>query len=313
MWPELVGTAASIATAVAFYRIHRWKRQLSELTRQLRRYNRSESGQKLVLDWHDAALEELAEEINRHTALIERAQAEQRRSETELRQAVANVSHDLRTPLTSISGYIQVLEQEGLTDAERKDAISVIRHRTARLKALLDDFFELSVLDSPDYRLNLGAVALGRLIPEILLGFYDRLSERRLQPDLRLEDAPLPATADEAAVRRVVENLMLNTLRHAQGAIRIELRRRDNDAVLELRNDAPHLRGHDPELLFNRFYMADRSRSAVRSGEPGGGTGLGLSIARGLMEKMGGSLRAELEGDSLLLTCRWRLAGQGSN
>nr|WP_245363415.1 histidine kinase dimerization/phospho-acceptor domain-containing protein [Cohnella thailandensis] len=307
----MAGVAFGLAAAYALYRLYAFKKQLKDLVRQLRRYHRGESGQKLVLDWHDPALEELAAEINRHTELIEQANAEKRRSETELRRAVANISHDLRTPLTSITGYIQLLESGQMTEEEGREAIAVVKNRTIRLKSLLNDFFELSVLDSPDYRLKLERVQLGRILPDILLGFYERMNEKKLRPQFRLAEEPLPATADESAVRRVIENLMLNTLRHAEGAIDVALQRQGEEAVLTIRNAAPHLRGFDLELLFNRFYMADQSRSGSsgggNAGTGSGGSGLGLSIARGLMEKMDGSLRAEMDGDDLVMTCTWRL------
>lgn len=287
--------------ALCLLRLLRMRKEVRSLARHLRRYNDGEVSGQAVIGGPDRALEALAAEINRHTGLIVQAHAERRRTEDELRQAVANISHDLRTPLTSISGYIQLLEREGLGGDERREAVAIIRKRAVRLKSLLDDFYELSRIDSADYALKPERLRLDTLVPEILMGFYDAMEEKGLEPAFELSERPLVIRADESAVRRVVENLTLNMIRHASGRVEIALAAKDGRAELRLRNRAPQLLGTDPELLFNRFYMADASRS-------GSSSGLGLSIARGLMVKMGGSLSAELEGDALELTCEWPVA-----
>lgn len=301
IWIGLALAASAVVVAAAsLLRLAFVKRQLRGMAAHLQQYNRQETASKMTVQLGDKDVERLAAEINRHTALIEKANGERRRTEDELRQAVANMSHDLRTPLTSISGYIQLLESNELSEEQRQEAIGIVKNRTARLKALLDDFFELSVIESTDYELRLEPVQLNRVLPELMLGFYDRLSESKLRPDFRLPEEPLVALADEPAVRRVVENLLVNAIRHARGILSVEAQRTGRSAVLTLSNDAPHLRGFELELLFNRFYMADRSRT-------GKGAGLGLSIARSLMQKMGGSLTAEMDGDRLRMRCEWPL------
>jgi len=299
----LIGLAIAgfLAAAFCLLRLVALRREIRGIARHLRRYNRHETAAKLTVGTADRSIQALAEEINRHTELIVQANAERRRTEDELRKAVANMSHDLRTPLTSISGYIQLLESRELPEEEKREAVGIIKQRADRLQSLLNVFFELTVLDSTDYSLKPEKLRLNRLLPDILLGFYDKWSERRLEPTFRLPEEPIVVFADESAVRRVVENLMVNTIRHAAGSIDIALEAAAGSAVLTIGNDAPHLQGFDLELLFNRFYMADRSRS-------GRSSGLGLSIARGLMHKMGGELTAEMKGERLLMKCEWKLA-----
>lgn len=288
------------AAAFCLLRLLAMKREIRRIARQLRRYNDGESAAKVVVGGWDRTLEGLAVEINRHTDLIVQANAERRRTEDELRQAVANISHDLRTPLTSISGYIQLLEADGLTADDRRDAIGVIRKRTMRLQSLLNDFYELSMIDSTDYALKPTRIRLDKLIPELLMSFFDQIQERGLSPAFELQSAQMEIWADESAVRRVVENLVVNAIRHATGMLEVRLEAGEGKAVFSLDNAAHHLVGMDPELLFNRFYMADVSRSGLSSG-------LGLSISRGLMVKMGGSLKGKLEGNKLVLRCEWSL------
>ncbi|MFD2333411.1 sensor histidine kinase [Cohnella sp. GCM10020058] len=292
--------AAGLTAAVCLLRLLLVKREIRRFTGYLRQYNDGESAGKLTIGMPDRDIESLAVEVNRHTDLIVLANAERKRTEEELRQAVANISHDLRTPLTSIFGYIQLLDSKGLSDTERSDALGVIRKRTLRLQALLHDFYELAMIDSTDYALKPARLRLDKLLPEILMGFHDQMKEKELTPTFELETRHIEIRADESALRRVVENLVVNAIRHAVGSLHIRLKVHSGSAFLKLSNAAPQLRGTDTELLFNRFYMADASRSGLSSG-------LGLSIARGLMGKMGGMLTAEMQGDTLCLICEWKL------
>lgn len=297
----LIVTIVSIAAAaLLLIRLLRVRRELKRMTEQLRSYNDRATGKKVDLVLLSGPVERLAAEINRQSDLVVEAEARRKRTETELRQAVANISHDIRTPLTSIFGYIQLLESERLEPEERLQYVNVVKNRTTRLQALLNDFFELSVIESPDYLLKTERLRLTSLLTDIAVGFYDRFNERGLMPAIALPEEEVVVFADESAVRRVVENLLVNTIKHATGEVDIRFERQPATAVLTIVNDAKHLAASDVSLLFDRFYTADSTRSAS-------GSGLGLSIAKSLMEKMNGTLDAELVGDRLALRCAWRL------
>lgn len=296
----ILAIAAVAAAALLLSRLLLVKRELSRMTEQLRHYNDRATGKKIDLTLFDSHIEALAAQINRQSDLVVEAEARRRRTENELRQAVANISHDIRTPLTSIFGYIQLLESDRLAPEERAEYVAIVKNRTKRLQALLNDFFELSVIESSDYRLKTERLQMTGLLSDILVGFYDRFNERGLVPTIHMPEAEIVVFADEPAVRRVVENLLVNTVKHAVGRVEIRFDRQQASAVLTIVNDAKQLTAADVSLLFDRFYTADRTRSAS-------GSGLGLSIAKSLMEKMGGSLDAELEGARLTMRCTWKL------
>lgn len=289
-----------IAAAACLVRLWFVKREMKRMTSKLKAYNDGRTGKKLDFTFFDRHIESLAAEINRQSDLVVEAEAQRRRTENELRQAVANISHDIRTPLTSIFGYIQLLESDGITGEEKQEYVGVVKNRTKRLQVLLNDFFELSVIESPDYPMKHERLRLNILLPDIVTGLYDQFNEYHITPDLQLPESDIILYADESAVRRVAENLLLNTIKHTSGQVRIILEMRQGTAVLTIANEARHLTGSDLNVLFDRFYTADQTRS-------GKGTGLGLSIARSLMEKMNGSLNAELQGGHLLMICKWKL------
>jgi len=287
------------AAALLLFRLILVRRELGRITGQLRRYNAGETGKKIDVSLFDRRLEALASEINRQSHLIVEANAQRTQIENELRQAIANISHDIRTPLTSIFGYIQLLEAESITPEEKIKYVTIVKNRTKRLQSLLNDFFELSVIESLDYPLRPDKIELTNLISDILFGFYDSFNEREITPEIRLPDENVPLYADESAIRRVVENLLANTVKHTTGLVQIRLEPKQETVDLIIVNDAQELVGSDVHLLFNRFYTADRTRSSQ-------GSGLGLSIAKSLMNKMNGSLTAKLDGERLTMTCRWR-------
>lgn len=298
----LVLTILSMAAA-AFLLVHllMLRRELGRMTEQLQSYNEGVTGKKIDVALFDPKLEALAGQINRQSHLIVEAEAHRKRIENEFRQAAASISHDIRTPLTSIFGYIQLLEAENITPEEKLEYIAVVKNRTKRLQALLNDFFELSVIESPDYPLTTEKLGLTALISDIVVEFYDSFNERGIIPDIRLPEENASVYADESAVRRVVENLLVNTIKYASGQVVIWLEQQQETVDLTIINDARELAGSDVNLLFDRFYTADRARSAQTSG-------LGLPIAKSLMNNMGGTLTAELNDEKLMLICRWKKA-----
>ncbi|WP_245238124.1 sensor histidine kinase [Paenibacillus etheri] len=292
------------AGSLLLVRLLMLRRELGRMTTQLHTYNERATGKKINVALFDQKLEALAGQINRQSDLIVEAEAQRKRVEQEFRQAVANISHDIRTPLTSIFGYIQLLEDESITPDEKLEYVAIVKNRTKRLQALLNDFFELSLIESLDYPLHTEKLGMTVLLSEILVGFYDSFNDRNITPDIRLPEENVSVYADESAVRRVIENLLVNTVKHTTGYVGISFNRQQETADLTIVNDAKDLAGSDVNLLFDRFYTADRTRSSQASG-------LGLSIAKSLMNKMGGTLTAELEGEKLIMTCRWKLGDAG--
>ncbi|WP_238327549.1 sensor histidine kinase [Paenibacillus gorillae] len=293
------------AAALLLVRLLMLRRELGRMTQQLRSYNEGRTGKKIDVALFDSKLEALAGQINRQSQLIVEAEARKQRVQYESRKAAANISHDIRTPLTSIIGYIQLLEGERITPEEKFEYITTVKNRTKRLQALLNDYFELSVIESLDYPLKAEKLGLTDLISGILVEFYDAFNERGITPDIVLPEENVSVYADEAAVRRVVENLLNNTVKYTSGQVEIRFEQQRETADLTIINEAKELAGSDVSLLFDRFYTADRARSAQTSG-------LGLSIAKSLMHNMGGTLTAELQGDSFIIICRWKLAAKAA-
>lgn len=276
------------------------KKEMKRAAQQLHEFNQNRIEKKLDIRFFDKDIERLVKEINDQIDLTKKATAEKRRTENELKQAISHISHDIRTPMTSILGYIQFLEVDEITPELRKDYTKIIKNGAQRLKALLEDFFELSIIEQADYPMKLEVIKLNQIILEVLLGFYEAFNERDLTPTIEVPDEELTIKGDLSAVKRVIENLVINAIKHASGNVIIRLEKTATSVQMTIGNATDHLSEQDLTYMFDRFYKADQTRI-------GHGTGLGLPIAKSLMEKMNGSISAELEQNQLSIVCKWKL------
>ncbi|WP_411843869.1 sensor histidine kinase [Salinicoccus sp. HZC-1] len=290
----------TIVAVYLFIRLFTYKRELGKINRQLNAYNAFRTEKKVDVSLADKDIENLGSEVNRLIDHYVKARREKLRSENELKQAVANISHDLRTPLTSIKGYIQMAESKNISDAERMEYLEIAAARTKRLEQLVNDFFELSKIESDDYHLNTEMFDLKTHFSELLLGFYNSFEDKGIEPEIIVPDDGVFIHADPSAVTRVLENLISNAIRYSDGTIITGLRETEDDIQIFVRNSAEGLdENMDLNLFFDRFYIADQSRTDKS-------TGLGLSIAKSLMEKMEGTIRAEYDAGMLTIRCEWK-------
>ncbi|WP_306009722.1 sensor histidine kinase KdpD [Bacillus sp. MMSF_3328] len=288
-----------IAFAIVLTRFYLLKKEIKRTAWQLRELNQNKTAKKVDISYHDRHFEELAKEINNQIDQTKQAEAVKRSTENELKQAISHISHDIRTPMTSILGYIQFLESDELSPELKKEYIATIKNSAGRLKTLLEDFFELSIIEQTDYPMKLERVRSNDLIADALLGFYEEFKKRNIEPDIHIPDHEIMIDADASAVKRVVENLVVNAIRYSTGNVSIRLEERDAAVVLRISNTVDKLSEQDVHHMFDRFYKADQTRT-------GKGTGLGLPIAKSLMEKMNGKISAELKGNQLTMVCEWK-------
>lgn len=290
-----------IIAVLLLTRLFALKKEVKKISKQLEKYNDRKTNKKIEMALFDKNMEKLGLEINKLIDLYVAENRKRIRYENEQKQAIANMSHDLRTPLTSILGYIQMAEEEDVTADERKELLSIANKRAKRLETLLKDFFELSIIESTDHHLKSEQINLRNLTIDVLISFYDRFQEINMEPTIHIPEKDVFIIADESAVTRVIENLLSNAIVHSDGNIIISLEEQGSTVKLSVRNDAYSLTDEDARLIFDRFYKADRSRS-------GKSTGLGLSIVKSFMEKMSGKVTRHLNEGQLIIICEWKAA-----
>ena len=290
---------ALLCAALAL-RLHAMERDLRGAVEQLRERERSGSTTRVGLKAPHPAAEQLLLEVNRLLELRQAERSEFHRREEALRRQIANVSHDLRTPLTSILGYLQLLAGEELGEAERREYLAIVEGRARTLQTLIATFYDLSRIEGGEYPLELQSVDLRRSLEPLLAGFYEDFEQAGFQVTVELMESPPAVSADPGAVTRILTNLIGNALKHGSKTLDIRLYQEGQTLVTAFSNDAPELTQEDLPRVFERFYTADQMRT-------GQNTGLGLAIVKALSEQMGHTAFADLKDGVFTVGVRWKL------
>lgn len=281
----------AVAVAVLAIRTVVMRREIRSMSRQLEDLSAGRTEKKISLTLVDARLNELAAQINENMELQKQLRIDTRKSEQRLKDSIAGVSHDLRTPLTAIIGYIQMLERSGLS-GEQQEKAAVILKKADTMRELVESFFELSVMESGQSELAEEPVNFTNIVSEAVVDFIPRFEAAELEPDVDLGDKSLYMAGDRTALRRIVQNLLSNALKYTAGRVEVTLEERDGEIILTVANEVKPDTPPDMERLFERFYTADDSRNS-------GSAGLGLYIVKLLAEKMQGAVSASLENKTL--------------
>lgn len=236
----------------------------------------------------DAAMRALTDTLNDRLRALRQARWRFESGDLALREAVTNISHDLRTPLTAMCGYLELLEQEELPERAR-GYVGVISRRADDLRGLTEELFRYTLAAS-EPEAEKTRVSLNGAIEECLSGSCVVLSGCGIEPVVEMPDAPVWREIDRASLMRVLGNLVSNAVKYSGGDLRVTL---TEGGVIEFCNRAPGLDPVQAGRLFERFYTVETGRRS---------TGLGLSIARLLTERMGGTIAAALRGDELTIT-----------
>ena len=301
----LIAAAAVLAAVYFAVRSFLLKRSLRNASEELRRITRSlEENRVLKLETADRDLEEFVGEVNRTLSAIRREKNAFSRREQEFRQQIENISHDLSTPLTSILGYLKLMDTENMP-ADEKESLDTVRRKAEALSRLIGQFYEYSRVASEDYQPELAEMDLCRLLRETVLDSWKEIEGRRLEFSFHIPERPVVIRGNENSAERIIRNLLQNAERYAEHCLEISLKEEAGRVILTFENDVSDFTRGDVEQLFRRFYVKDPSRNSH-------GTGLGLAIAKTLAEKTGGSMRAELIGEKrLLFTVEWTCAHAG--
>ncbi|MBT2292810.1 HAMP domain-containing histidine kinase [Paenibacillus albidus] len=243
-------------------------------------------------------LEQLVVGINKQLDQHREEQVKHQSRERMIKQEIANISHDLRTPLTSMQGYASLLKDPSVPEGERQEVLEIILHKMAVMNNMVESFYELSSLGSGDYPLELQPVYLYSLLSEVILAFYSDLEQKNIDVQLNLDEAVRTLNLDEKATIRIFSNVIQNVLRYAKSRLTISLLEQDHQVQIIFTNDTHHIHAQDLPKLFERTYTADPSRA-------NGQLGLGLSIVKQLVEKQKGSIEASLAEGEFRLVIRF--------
>ncbi len=219
-------------------------------------------------------------------------------------ELITNVSHDLKTPLTAIITYVNLLKEEGISEEQRREYLDVLERKSLRLKVLIEDLFEVSKANTGNITLNLTEVDIMSLIKQVSFEMADKLESAGLDIRMNLTDEKILLTLDSQKTYRIYENLFGNIAKYAMKGTRVYVNgfRIDDRVVITMKNISAQEITVDSAELTDRFVRGDASRNTE-------GSGLGLAIAKSFTELQGGELSLEVDGDLFKVTTVWSVTG----
>lgn len=285
MLPWIICGVLAVIIAILAIKISMMQKSMEEICTCLSEHLSSDTNQLITVSSSDKHVRHLASEIARQLTELRHLRRQYINGDRELKEAVTNISHDLRTPLTAICGYLELLESEETTDNTRR-YVEQIANRTEALKALTDELFKYSVISSVS-DLSYEKVNVGRVLEDTLISFYGAFEQKNITPNILLPDNTVFRSLDKFALSRIFGNIVSNAVKYSDGDFAVTM---TDIGEITFSNTASELSTVDVGKLFDRFYTIDSARKS---------TGLGLSIAKLLTERMKGSIRAEYIFDKL--------------
>ena len=279
---------ATILSGVLAALLILYRRQIKKICRQLSFLKKHRTNLRLNSDLPFPELNELNGRINEVLDQSRHIRRCCRDSEEALKETITSLSHDIRTPLTSLDGYFQLLAQSS-SEEERLRYTTVIQSRITSLNAMLEELFTYTKLQNDQYELPLEQLDFSRCVCDTLFAFYGDFKSAGIEPETDFGEQALPVQLNEEAVRRILQNIVKNALEHGKNSLSLQLHKEGGQAVFRCRNTVENPDEIDMDQVSRRLYTKDPARSPTSNA-------LGPSIARELAERMGGTLSAALNG-----------------
>lgn len=283
LWLSIFLSIIVIALLTRIFLMHKSIRAIHTAFSNKRR---DDTNTLISISTNDKEIRLLTNEINIQLRGLRKQQQQYLNGDREIKDAITNISHDLRTPLTAISGYLELLEkEERSTSAERY--IEVIKNRVEALESLTEELFKYSVISTAQDSNHVDPVIINDVLEQSVAAFYTALHEHNITPNISLPESKVNRNLNRSSLSRVFSNLLSNAIKYSDGDLEITL---SKAGEITFCNTASGLSEVQVGKLFDRFYTVETARKS---------TGLGLTIARTLVEQLGGSITAKYENSKL--------------
>lgn len=281
-----------VVNGILIMKIQGMRRAADEICQEIDARLGRDTNVGIDLTISDGKMRLLAAEIDRQMRRLRKEHIRYLQGDKELKEAVTNISHDLRTPLTAICGYMELLEQEEVSEKVR-GYLAVVQERIDTLKQLTEELFRYSLVVSANQYEERESVNLNLALEESIAGYYGALKEAGITPRICIPEEKVMRQLNKAALSRILANVIGNAVKYSDGDLEITL---SGSGCIVFRNHAKEMNQVLAERLFDRFYTVETGKNA---------TGLGLSIARALTEQMGGEIFASYEEEYLVIEVRF--------
>ena len=281
--------AAAIALIVVLLiKIYLLKKSAREIGDKFADILKTDTNTLVDISSRDKDMCELADSINKQLKILRKEHLQYHQGNTELKNAITNISHDLRTPLTAIAGNLYMI---GKTDnlSEIREYVGAIEERTETMKQLTEELFRYSMIVSNESKEDTEEVFVNQVLAESISSFYPVLTEKGITPQIHITDTRIVRNVNRSELARVFSNLLNNAVKYSDGDLEITL---SDPGEITFSNTAKELSTVEVEQLFDRFYTVEAAHHS---------TGLGLSIARTLVKRMGGTITADYDNGRLTI------------
>lgn len=277
-----------VAAGILSFRLWCYRKQTKHMAEELSILEEEDTNYRVSSYCRIGNTEEIVSRINRIALRYREEEIRLKKENTAYKESITSISHDIRTPLTSAKGYVQMIQGKELSEEKKKRYAEIIERRLDDVTDMLNQLFEYARIEAGELELSQEILNAGNLFAETISLFYDDFMKKGCEPQVEMTQVPCRIFADRHAFSRIVENLIKNALVHGTGNYRLSLVKEEEWAVLCVSNKTSSIEERDIERIFDRFYTTDQSRSRKT-------TGLGLAIVKKFTESMGGSVEAGLE------------------
>ncbi len=240
----------------------------------------------ITLNSNDKTLKFLVSELNKQLKILRKQKLKYQNGDKELKEEITNISHDIRTPLTAILGYVDLINTQENTQNQNR-YIALIENRALALKNMTDELFKYSLIMSTAQEMELKSVNVNDILQESIAAFYAPLKAKSIEPIINIPNTAVVAKLNGVALNRIFNNIIENAIKYSGGDLRITLE--ENKKII-FENIAEDINEIDVGKLFNRFYSVKTANNS---------TGIGLAIAKALTEQMSGVITAKVSNNTL--------------
>lgn len=286
-----IAAALLMVSILLLIKVMGMKKSAREISASISEKLENETNTLISITSTDKDMNALASVLNAQLRILREQRQKYLLGDSELKKAITNISHDLRTPLTAISGYLELLESEEKSENIEK-YLGIIRNRTENMKNLAEELFRFSVVTSPENKLTNEDCDICALLQESVAENYTLLSENGIEPQITLPENKVIRFTDKNAISRVFTNIISNAAKYSDGDLEITL---SKNGEIRFTNSAENLSEIQVSKMFDRFYTVNEARHS---------TGLGLSIAKSLISKIGGEIKAEYDSKKLSIVVK---------
>lgn len=278
---------------IAIIKIAIMKHEINNIDVSLTKIINTDTNALITLNSSEKSLKKLASSLNKNLRILRKLELEYKNGNQELKQSITNISHDLRTPLTAIRGYLDLMDYKNLTK-KQKDYLKYIDNKVNDLTTLTEQLFDFSKSIDNFNKVNKKAVIINKKLEDIICSFYALFKQYNIKPIINITNKKIVRLIDEEMFLRILENILSNAIKYSEGNINISL---DDNGIITFKNKTSILDKTSVEKMFNRYYTVENAKRS---------NGIGLSIAKQLTELNGGNISASIKNNILIISLSFK-------